>query len=83
MEISSSTHWYVIKFLAHIIAYQDYVGKEAHEQKLLAIPAKSGQSVKSISKKYHLILNSKLSPAFSFSLSKSLSPIAKEGVITP
>lgn len=54
MEITSSTHWYVIKFLAHIIAYQDYVGKEAHEQKLLAIPAKSGQSVKSISKKYHL-----------------------------
>ena len=54
MEITSSTHWYVIKFLAHIIAYQDYVGKEAHEKKLLAIPAKSGQSVKSISKKYHL-----------------------------
>ena len=52
MEINSSTHWYVIKFLAHVIAYRDYVGKEAHEQKLLVVTAKHGQSVKSIAKKY-------------------------------
>ena len=42
--------WYVIKFLAHVIAYRDYVGKEAHEQKLLVVDAKHGQSVKSVAK---------------------------------
>ena len=36
-----------------------------------------------ISEKNHLIFNSKLRPAFSFSLFKSLSPIPDEGVITP
>ncbi len=54
MEINSSTHWYVIKFLAHVIAYRDYIGKEAHEQKLLVVVSKHGQSVKSVAKKYRV-----------------------------
>ena len=52
MEISSHTHWYVIKFLAHKIAFEKEVGKKKHEQKLLVVEAKSGQTVKQIAKKH-------------------------------
>lgn len=52
MEINAQTYWYVIKFLAHKIAYEHEVGKRATEQKLIVIAAKSGQSVKSIAKKH-------------------------------
>ncbi len=52
MDVNSHTHWYVIKFLAHKIAFEQAVGKVPHNQKLLTIEAKSGQSVKQLAKKY-------------------------------
>lgn len=52
MEIGSHTHWYVIKFLAHKVAFEQEVGKKQHNQKLLVVAAKSGQTVKQIAKKY-------------------------------
>ena len=54
MDIDSHTYWYVIKFLAHKIAYQNEVGKQSHDKKLLVITAKAGQTVKNIAKKYKL-----------------------------
>jgi len=52
MEIGTSTHWYVIKFLAHKIAFEQEIGTKAHKQKLLIVTAKGGQTVKQIAKKH-------------------------------
>ena len=54
MEIGTQTHWYVIKFLAHKVAFEQEVGKKEHQQKLLIVQAKPGQTVKQIAKKHNV-----------------------------
>ena len=56
MEINSQTYWYVIKFLAHKVAFEQEIGKKAQDQKLLIVVAKSGQTVKHIAKKHHVTI---------------------------
>jgi len=48
MDIDGSTHWYFLKLLAHIIAYQDEVGKEQHQKKLIVYTEGTGESIKKI-----------------------------------
>ena len=42
LEINSSTHWYVKKFIAHKIAFQDRIN-DKHSQNLSLIEFKKGR----------------------------------------
>ncbi len=48
MEIDSHTHWYFLKFLAHKIAYEGYVGKSSLNQHLEIQNAPVGKNLKQI-----------------------------------
>lgn len=53
MDITGKTHWYFLKFLAHKIAYESFVGKnKSPKTQLKIITAKKGSSLFKISKKH-------------------------------
>lgn len=56
MTIDGNTHWYFLKFLAHYIAYKDYVNKEKHELMLVVDENQSGKSIKQIARSKGLSL---------------------------
>lgn len=57
MDITAKTHWYVLKFLAHIIAYKDEVGGPSELGFYLEEYKSKGESLKSIASKNKLDLN--------------------------
>lgn len=46
MEINKQTHWYFLKFLAHVVAFQDYVGKDDRKAMLKVYEKTAGKTVK-------------------------------------
>ncbi len=60
MVINKNTHWYVLKFLAHMVAFRDYVGKETPKTTLVIDTQVSGKTVKHIIKKHHADYNAAL-----------------------
>lgn len=54
MTIDRHMHWYVIKFLGHMVAFQDYVGKTPAPEKLVVDLGFSGLSLKDAAKKYNV-----------------------------
>jgi len=56
MPITGKTHWYVLKLLAHKIAYQDAVGKDNNLGFYLQEYKSKGESLKEIAKKQKLDL---------------------------
>ncbi len=49
MEIDKNTHWYVVKFLAHKIAFENFVGKTAPLIMLMEFNESDGRSLEEIS----------------------------------
>lgn len=59
MEIDVRTHWYIIKFLAHKLAFQDVVGKNAQPSlMLLSYADAQGKSLSEIARHMELPLES-------------------------
>ena len=56
MNITGSTHWYVLKLLAHKVAYQDAVGVESNIGFYLQEHHTKGESLKQVASKFKLDL---------------------------
>lgn len=51
MDITHKTHWYVLKFLAHMLAFESYVDHKSAPKKLDFITGYAGKTLKDVARK--------------------------------
>ena len=56
MHITKKTHWYFLKYLAHVVAFQDYVGKNKPATGLKVSYNTAGKTLKDFADQYNLTL---------------------------
>ncbi len=54
MDIDDDTHWYILKFLAHRVAFEDQIGQTAPTLALLEYPDAAGKTLQQVARELDL-----------------------------
>lgn len=54
MDIDDDTHWYILKFLAHRVAFEDQIGRSTPTLALLEYPNAGGKTLQNIARELEL-----------------------------
>jgi len=54
MDIDDDTHWYILKFLAHRVAFEDQIGQSAPALALLEYPNAAGKTLQQVARELDL-----------------------------